>query len=131
MFDDDKSVLAFLDHSLKRFAQFPDAKKPFPAERYMKFPSQKAADIEDNGKVPVIVERHPAGKSCPAKPRVQHGTIGARLVGRALEKDGKPVADTLRQEHYVEDRFHVPVAMQESIGDGPGESGGQTLPRGR
>src|SRR5436190_9722878 len=51
MFDDHKSVLAFLDHARKRFARFPDAKKPFPAERYMKFPSKKLADIEDDGKV--------------------------------------------------------------------------------
>ena len=42
MFDDDKSVLAFLDHCSQRFAQFPDAQKRFPAERYLKFPSQKA-----------------------------------------------------------------------------------------
>jgi len=61
MFDDDKSVLAFLDRARKRFAKFPDAIKPFPAERYMKFPSQKLADIEDNGKVVPIVGRHPEG----------------------------------------------------------------------
>lgn len=115
MFDDDKSVLAFLDHCLQRFARFPDAKKPFPAERYQKFPSQKGPDVQDNGKAPVIVERHPEGKSCPGKPRVQRGTIDARLFGRALDKDGKPVADTLRQEYYVEDRFPVPVAMQEAL----------------
>ena len=35
----------------------------------MKFPSQKLADVEDNGKVPVIVERHPEGKNCPASRR--------------------------------------------------------------
>jgi hypothetical protein len=115
MFDDDKSVLAFLDHCLQRFARFPDAQKPFPVERYLKFPSQKSPDVQDNGKAPVIVERHPEGKSCPGKPRVQHGTIDARLFGRALNKDGKPVADTLRQEYYVEDRFPVPVAMQEAL----------------
>jgi hypothetical protein len=115
MFDDDKSVLAFLDHARKRFAKFPDAKKPFPAERYMKFPSQKLADIEDNGKVVPIVERHPEGKSCPAKPRVQQGTIIARVFGRALDQDGKPVADTVRQENYVEDRFNVPVVRQEAL----------------
>jgi hypothetical protein len=115
MFDEDKSVVGFLDHCLKRGAQFPDAKKPFPAERYMKFPSQQLADIEDNGKAPVIVERHSQGKSCPAKPRVPHGTIDARLFGRAFTKDGKPVANTLRQENYVEDRFHVPVAMQAAL----------------
>jgi hypothetical protein len=115
MFDDDKSVVAFLDHCLKRYARFPDAKKPFPAERYMKFPGEKLADIEDNGKAPVIAQRHSEGKSCPAKPRVPKGTIDARLFGRALTKDGKPVADTLRQENYVEDRFMVPVAMQASL----------------
>jgi hypothetical protein len=114
-FDDDKSVVAFLDHCLKRCAQFPDAKKPFPTERYMKFPSQKLADIEDNGKAPVIALRHSKGKSCPAKPRVPRGTIDARLFGRALTSDGKLVADTLRQENYVEDRFTVPVAMQAAL----------------
>jgi hypothetical protein len=123
-FDDDKSVVAFLDHCLKRFAQFPDAKKPFSAERYTKFPSQKLADSEDNGKAPEIVERHSEGKSCPAKPRVPHGTIDARLIGRALNKDGKPVADTLRQEHYVEDRFHVPVAMQVALAKALKDAGG-------
>jgi hypothetical protein len=114
-FDDDKSVAAFLDHCLKRATQFPDATKPFPAERYMKFPSQKLPEVEDNGKTPVIAERHSEGRSCPASPRVPHGTIDARLFGRALDKDGKPVADTLRQESYVEDRFTVPVAMQAAL----------------
>jgi hypothetical protein len=115
MFDDDKSVLAFLDHCSQRFAQFPGAQKPFPAERYPKFPSEKGPDVEDNGKASVIVERHAQGKSCPARPRVEHGTIDARLFGRALDKDGKLVADTLRQDHYVEDRFNLPVAMQEAL----------------
>jgi hypothetical protein len=115
MFDDDNSVLAFLGHCRKRFAQFPDAKRPFPAERYMKFPSQKLADVEDNGRAPVIVERHPEGQHCPASPGFQKGTILVRLFGRALDKDGRPVADTRRQEHYVEDRFHIPLDMQDAL----------------
>jgi hypothetical protein len=115
MFDDDKSVLAFLDHARKRFANFPDAKKPFPAERFMKFPSQKLANIEDNGKVVPFVARHPEGESCPGKPRLRQGTMITRLFGRALDKDGKPVADTVRQENYVEDRFTVPVGQQETL----------------
>jgi hypothetical protein len=114
-FDDDQSVAAFLDHCLKRAAQFPDATKPVPAERYMKFPSERLADVKDIGNAPVIAVRHSEGHSCPAKPRVPQGTIDARLFGRALTKDGKPVADTLRQENYVEDRFTIPVAMQAAL----------------
>jgi len=118
MFDDDKSVLAFLDHCLKRFAVFPDARKPVAAERYMKFPSQKLADIEDNGKVLAMVDRHPEAKTCPGTTRVQRGTVLARVFGRALDKHGKLMADTVRQEHYVEDRFHVPVGMQQELAAG-------------
>ena len=115
MFDDDKSVLAFLDHARERYAKFPEAKKPFPAERYMNFPSQQLADIDDNGKTVPIVERHAEGENCPAKPRVKQGTIIARAFGRALDNHGQPVADTVRQENYVEDRFNVPVASQEAL----------------
>jgi hypothetical protein len=114
-FDDDKSVLAFLDHCLTRFAQFPDAHEPVAAERYGMFPSRKGADVADNGKAPVISDRHPEGKHCPGATRVRPGTVLARVFGRALDKDGMPLADTVRQEHYVEDRFHVPVAMQETL----------------
>ena len=73
MFDDDKSVFAFLDHARERFAKYTDANKPFSAERYMKFPSERLADIEDNGKVVPVVERHPEGTSCPGTPQAGAG----------------------------------------------------------
>jgi hypothetical protein len=124
-FDDDKSVLAFLDHCLTRFAQFPDAKKPVAAERYGQFPSHKVADVADNGKAPVIIERHRDGKSCPAKQLVQRGTVVARVFGRALDPDGKVVSNTVPQENYVEDRFHVPVAMQEALAKAMADAGAE------
>jgi len=115
MFDDDKSVLAFLDHVKDRFAKFPDAKKPVAAEVYQKFPSQKRRDVEDSGKVLPVVDRHPEGKRCPAEPPLRKGTLAVRLFGRALDKDGKPVADTVRQENYIEDRFTIAVETQENL----------------
>lgn len=123
MFDDDKDVPAFLDHALKRFAKYPDAKEPVSAERYMKFPRDKLEDVKDNGKAPKIRDRHPEGERCPAKPALQKGTVVARVVGRALDKEGKPVADTVRQEHYVEDRFEVTVKMQDALAKGLSDAG--------
>ena len=123
MFDDDTSVLAFLDRCAKRFAQFPDAKKPVAAERYMKFPSQKQQDVEDSGKVLPVLDRHPETQHCPAEPPLREGTVAVRLFGRALDKDGKPVADTLRQENYIEDRFNFAVETQEKLAKALAEAG--------
>lgn len=114
-FDDDQSVLAFLDHARKRFARYPDARQPVSTERYARFPSQKAGDTPDSGVAPRIIERHPAGKSCAGKPPLPLGTVDARLFGRALDKNGRPLADTVAQENYVEDRFQIPVPMQEGL----------------
>jgi hypothetical protein len=123
MFDDDKSLLAFFDQAKDRFAKFPDAKKPVVAEVYMKFPSQKKKDVEDSGNALPVLDRHPEGKHCPAEPPLPKGTVAARLIGRALDKDGKPVADTLRQENYIEDRFDIAVATQEKLAKALADAG--------
>lgn len=115
MFDDDRSVLAFLDQARRRFGKFPDARQAVAAERYMKYPSEKLPDAADTSKPLIIPERHAKGKACPAKPLVQRGTLSTRVFGRALDKAGKPLTDTIRQEHYVEDRFAIPVAFQETL----------------
>jgi hypothetical protein len=123
MFDDDKSVLAFFDHAKQRFAKYPDAKKPVAAEVYQKFSSQKRQDVEDSGKVLPVLDRHPEGKYCPAEPPLRKGTVAVRLFGRALDKDGKPVADTVRQENYIEDRFNIAVQTQEKLAKALAEAG--------
>jgi hypothetical protein len=115
MFDDDKSLLAFFDHAKERFANFPDAKKPVAAEVYMKYPSQRHKDVQDNGTVLPALERHPDGKHCPAKLPLPKGTVVVRLIGRALDRDGKPVTDSLRQENYIEDRFDIAVSTQKKL----------------
>lgn len=123
MFDDDKSVLAFFDHAKDRFAKFPDTKKPVTAEVYQKFPSQKWKNVEDSGRVLPVLDRHPEGKHCPAEPPLRKGTVAVRLFGRALDKDGKPVADTLRQENYIEDRFNITVPLQEKLAKALADAG--------
>ena len=119
MFDDDQSVLDFLDDGLKRFRENADAKRPVVTERYVRFPSGRAKDVQNETKLPdAIAAGHPNGTQCPAKDgkgRVPPGSIVARLVGRALDEHGKPVADTVRQEHYVEDQFSVTPAAQQAL----------------
>src|SRR2546422_4139488 len=77
MFDDDRSVIAFLDHSLKRFTDYPDAQRPVAAERFMKFPSAKLDDVPDSGRTAPILDRHPPGSRCLASPSLPPGTIVA------------------------------------------------------
>ncbi|HEY2252242.1 MAG TPA: hypothetical protein VGH74_14310, partial [Planctomycetaceae bacterium] len=115
MFDDDNSVVAFLEHASQRFATHPDAKQPVVAERFMKYPSMPLPDVADTGRVLPRVARHAHVTHCPGTPPVPRGTAVARLFGRALDAKGKPLSSTLRQEHYVEDRFDIPVAMQEEL----------------
>jgi hypothetical protein len=123
MFDDDKSLIAFFDQAKDRFAKFPDAKKPVAAEVYVKFPSQKQMDVEDSGNALPALDRHPEGKHCPAESPLPKGTVAVRLIGRALDKDGKPVADTLRQENYIEDRFDIAIPTQEKLAKALADAG--------
>jgi hypothetical protein len=122
MFDDEKSVLAFLDHALGRFHDHPDAKRPVAAERYMRFPSIRLPDVADAGALLPVADHH-FGTDCPARARFPQGTIVGRLFGRALGPDGRPVAETIRQEQYVEDRFEIPVETQAVLAKRLSDSG--------
>jgi len=116
-FDDDKSIVKFLDHCLERYTVHSDAKVSVAAERYKRFPSQKLPDVEDSGQPLPIIEQHPEGKHCPAKPPLEKGTLVGQLIGRALDEQGVPVTDTLQQEHYVEARFEIPANIQMALAD--------------
>jgi len=114
-FDDEKSILTFLDHVADRYRQSPNAANPATAERFMKFPSYKLADVSDTEMHFRVPERHASDDRCPAKPGLERGTLVGRIIGRALDSDGEPIADTIRQEHYMEARFEVPVFVQEQL----------------
>ena len=113
-FKEEDSILDFLDHSLKRYAEFPDDTRPVTAERYMRFPTQRLPDAPDPGRV-AIAEQHVSGQFCPAKPPLEPGTLVGQVIGRALDSAGEPMGDVARQEFYAEDRFEVPLAMQKQV----------------
>jgi hypothetical protein len=119
MFDDDKSVQDFLDHAVARFRENADPRQHVVTERFMHFPSDRTGDGRDDAKLPaVIADGHAPGKKCPAaggKGQMTPGSVVARLVGRALDAQVKPVADTVKQEHYVEDQFGIAPEMQHEV----------------
>lgn len=121
MFDDDAAVIGFLDAALRRGREYPDAAKRVDTLRFMRYPSQSVADTADVGGALDTPDRHPDGTSCPATPRLRRGTIVARLVGRRLDAAGAFVPDTRSQENYTEDRFTIPVDLQEDLAKQTGD----------
>ncbi len=111
-FDDEASILRFLDHVADRFHHESSPGDGVVAERFMKFPSVKLSDVPDNLVTNEIPAEHSADDRCLGIPSVEAGTLVGRIIGRALDDQGVPVADTLRQEHYMEARFEVPVSIQ-------------------
>lgn len=118
MFDNNKSVLDFLEHSLKRFGEHPNAKDDFSAECYLKFPSEKIKDFKDDEELQISKLSH-EGKKCPAnrasKSAGPKGSIVAELIGRALDENGKLHPDTVKQEHYSQDYIVVPPDIQKTL----------------
>lgn len=119
-FQDDASVLSFLDYGLKRFHDFRRASGPVAARRYQQYPAVRMPDVPDEDDTEAIASTHPAGVPCPALSRSHSvsppGSIGAELVGRTLDAAGKLSADTVRQEHYSEDQFSLPAEVAEAAG---------------
>ncbi len=114
-FDNATSIPEFLDHVVSRYEKAADPQQPVKAERFMKFPSRKLADVEDTGKRLEIPGQHAEHDRCPARPALQKGTLVGRIIGRPLDEKGEPIARTIRQEDYMEARLEIPVAPQEQL----------------
>ncbi len=114
-FDDEKSILKFLDHVVERYRQSPDAEQSVSAEQFLKYPSLKLKEVPDTGKRLVIPAQHPHGDRCPARPALERGTLVGRIIGRALDKQGKPSTETTKQEQYMEARVEISVDAQQRL----------------
>lgn len=111
-FDDDDSIAGFLDYAVDRYREFPGAMKPVTTERFRRYPGHKLPDITDTGGKISAPTQHADDDRCPGRPAVEQGSLVGRVIGRALDADGRPLADTVRQEHYMEARFEIPPTIQ-------------------
>jgi hypothetical protein len=113
--EDNEDILSFLDHGLKRFRENPDGRQPVITARYLHFPKQRLEDVQTDIPTSPIPLGHRELEGCPWWTPRPRGTVVARLFGRALDKDGKPKVDTVRQESYSEDGFDIAVKTQEKL----------------
>jgi hypothetical protein len=127
MFEDDASVLGFLDHAGARYADFSDASMPVATERFIRFPSAKIDDVADSGERHVIPDFHPEGEVCPGVIPVEDGALLARVVGRRVDAGGQPLSDARTQDNYIEDRFEIPRALQRAFVEAAKDSGGEAF----
>lgn len=110
-----QDILSFLDHGLEQFRKNPEGQEPVMTERYTEYPNQRLKEYRMEARGTPMPPGHRDGEICPWPHPRPRGTVVARLVGRALDKDGKPVTDTLRQSFYTEDGFDIAVKTQETL----------------
>jgi len=127
MFDDDSSVLQFLDHAQKRFEVHPDSAAPFMTERYQRFPGMKRDDVAAHTvKVPREF-KHDANSRCPADSLYEPGTVIAKVAGRRVIEEGKLTTDTVNQEDYSQDRFVIAPSVQRQLAEALKKTEGKSV----
>jgi len=113
--EENEDILSYLDYGLQRFRKNPDGQEPVITERYPEYPKKRLEDFKTDARTTPIPQGHRDGESCPWRPPRPRGTVVARLFGRALDQDGKPAGETLRQSSYTEDGFDIAVKKQENL----------------
>ena len=110
-FEGESAVESFLHHSLERFKQNQDGGQANSTERYLKFPSQRLEDMQEEPRsalASAILQR-----TRGATPFSDEFVL--QLTGRALDAKGNPLTDTLQQEHYVEHKIVMPPELEQAL----------------
>ena len=126
-FDKDDNIAEFLDYVVDRYRNS-STKESVTAERFMRFPSRKLTDVADNGVHLEIPSEHGSADLCPAAPRLARGTLVGRIIGRALDADGRPITDVVHQEYYMESRLTVAPETQQQLADDVEKANGKKFP---
>ncbi len=124
-FDNSDSILKFFEHMQERYHQFPDDKQAVPAERYRRFPSVPLATAKDSLVSLRIPQQHPIGEPCTGILKGTGDDFIARIIGRALDHQGNPIADTTLQEHYMEARLEIQPQLQFDLARAAKSAAGQ------
>jgi hypothetical protein len=110
-FEGESAVASFLHHSLERFKQNQNGTQANATERYLKFPSQRLEDMQEEPRsalASAILQR--TRSTAPASDE-----FVLQLTGRALDAKGSPLTDTLQQEHYVEHKIVIPPEIEQAL----------------
>jgi hypothetical protein len=113
--EENEDILSYLDYGLERFRKNSDGRESIMTERYLEYPKKRLEDYKMEARTSPVPPGHRELESCPWSTARPRGTVMARVVGRALDKNGHPLAETLRQASYTEDGFHIPPKIQENL----------------
>lgn len=110
-FDNEASVTAFFNRALVRYKRNPDGRMDNVTERFMKFPDGRLPDFQEEAVSSSFLSRISQSRNS----NISTKEFVVKLTGRALNADGSAVADTLRQEHYVEDTFVIDQDLAQEL----------------
>lgn len=128
MFENDDSVIQFLDHALKRFEESPTAASSPVAERFQRFPNHKLPGLAASQSLAERTQLDHGEHSCVGGFQSEKGALVAQIVGRALAPDGAPLRTGVRsQESYAEDRLEISENARNSLVRAANSQGAQKV----
>lgn len=105
-FENDTNIADYFDNAAERYKTLALAEQNVTTRRFRNYPNARLADVPDSGvrfKFPLDLENEPP----PTLSNYPSDSLIGKVIGRPIDKNGKPVARTLRQEDYMEATFNI------------------------